>query len=378
MFKLSELKRALRRLGEVEQSRAERWPATGLTALYGLQSPSTPARIRDISASGIYLFTEDRFPIGDLLTVTLLKQGELASSSDLQFSLQARVSAHGEDGIALAFVLPAGVHADLWEVLLRNLVTLTDPVQVEETFRSIRITLFLCRLAQAEAEQAILLLGGELDAERTAALFGIALAAERELDSKPDGDRMRAHPKLLANILREGSWAPDELTRQLWAGLLAASCSADTPDDANQPLVELLVHVTPVEAKIFVLACQRALASTPGSENAPSGRVMVSPEEMVELTGFHDLSRAGTDVAYLFNLGLIEKVFDFTSYHELVSFDVTPSSLGLELYKRCHGYRGKLDPHLVEVAQAHLANFIEQPHLIDVPGPPPPPSTSGS
>jgi len=75
---------------------------------------------------------------------------------------------------------------------------------------------------------------------------------------------------------------------------------------------------------------------------------------------------------------LIEKVFDFTSYHELVSFDVTPSSLGLELYKRCHGYRGKLDPHLVEVAQAHLANFIEQPHLIDVPGPPPPPSTSGS
>ena len=82
---------------------------------------------------------------------------------------------------------------------------------------------------------------------------------------------MRAHPKLVANILREGSWAPDELTRQLWTGLLASSCSIDAPDDSNQVFVNLLIHVTPVQARILSHACERALGSAPGAGNSPSG-----------------------------------------------------------------------------------------------------------
>jgi len=101
---------------------------------------------------------------------------------------------------------------------------------------------------------------------------------------------------------------------------------------------------------------------------------------MADLTGFRDLGRAATDIAYLFNLGLAKNLFDFTSYHEVESFDITPSDLGLELYKRCHGHRERPDLYLIEVAHTHLANFIEQPHPIEVAGPLPSstPSTSGS
>ena len=371
MFALKNLKRALEKFGGVEQPRAERWPAPGVEAHYDLDVSPRTAGIKDISATGICLITQDRLPVGNLIDLTLLKAGEPGDNSDLQFTIPARVVAHEQeegDGIALEFILPSALHSDLWEVLVRNLVVLTDPIQVAETYRIIHTLLFMCRISPSEAEEAIVLLGGELDTVRTAALFEIALAAERLLAAEPDCDRLRIHPKLLANILREGSWAADELTMLLWAGLLVSSCSVDAPDDSNQVFVDLLVHLTPIEAKIFVLACERAAASAPGPGDSASVTVALSPHEMVELTGFHDLTRAATDVAYLFNLGLARNLFDFTSYREVESFDITPSTLGLELYKRCHGLRQKPDPHLIEVAHTHLANFIEQPQLIHVPG----------
>jgi hypothetical protein len=318
------------------------------------------------------LFTEKRLRTGELITLVLQEEGEPENSSELQFSVHARVAREGEDGIGLSFVLPPGMNMDLWGVLVRNIVTLTDQNQVADMFRTLRTILFLCRLCGSEAEEAILLLGGELHPDRTATVVKIALAAEDLLAAEPDAGRMRAHPKLVANILRHASWHSDELTMQLWAGLLASSCALDAPDDSNQIFVDLLVHDTPMQAKIFILACEQALGSAPGAEISASGCIVLSPKEMFELTGVHDFNRAAIELAYLFNLGLIQKVFDFTSYHRVDSFDITPSSVGLELYKHCHGHREKPDPHLVEVANAHLANFIPpaQPTVIDVQAPP--------
>ncbi len=59
---LSDLKGALQRLGKREEPQPERWPATGLAALYGVGCASTPARIKDISTAGIYLFTQEHLP----------------------------------------------------------------------------------------------------------------------------------------------------------------------------------------------------------------------------------------------------------------------------------------------------------------------------
>jgi hypothetical protein len=239
-------------------------------------------------------------------------------------------------------------------------------------FRTLRTTLFLCRLCQSEAEEAILLLGGQLDTGRTATVIQIVLAAETLLASDPDAERMRAHPKLLANILREGSWCDDESIRQLWAGLLASSCSVEAPDDSNQVFVDLLIHLAPVQAKIFCYACERALGSAQNAENPLPGSVILNPQQMIALTGWSDLTRNATDAAYLFNLGLIQKLFDFTSYHDFDSFDITPTILGLELYKHCHGHREKPGQHLVESANAHLLNFLPAPHPVDDSPPPRP------
>jgi hypothetical protein len=348
-------------MGELKQPQAEGQTPSGLVAYYGLDSASTPAAIRDISSIGVVLNTQENLPLGRLVNLKLLKAGEAESSAELEIPLQAEVAALEEGGAALKFVLPPSLNPVLWEVLLRNIVNLTDPDQVVEALRTLHTALFLCRLCPSGAEEAILLLGGQLDQDRTATLFKIARAAEDLLAREPDGGRMRAHPKLVANILRDGSWAPDELAMQLWVGLFVSSCSVDGPDDSNQILVDLLVHITATEAGILTHACERALRSAPGPANSASASIVLTPDEIVKLTGIHDLTRNATDLAYLFNLGLIQKVFDFSSYVDMDSFDITPSTLGLELYKHCHGARGRIDPQLVEAAKEHLAVFLPPP-----------------
>jgi hypothetical protein len=365
------LKRGLQRFGEQEKPRAERRAAPGLAARYGIKYATDSAGIKDISSSGIYLFTEKRLRTGELATLELREEGEPEQSEDLQISVHARVAREGEDGIGLSFLLPPGMNPDLWGVLVRNIVLLTDHQQVAEMFHTLRTILFLCRICQAEAEEAIHLLGGQLDAERTANVVRIAIAAEHQLNTDPEFESMRADPKLVANLLRDGSWAPDDLTLQLWTGLLVSSCSTDPSDDANRVLAELLVQFTATQAKIFILACERTLASAQASGNRVSGPVVLTPKEMVELTGVHDLFRNATDLAYLFNLGLIEKVFDFTSYHDVEQFDISPTLLGLELYRHCHGSRERLAPELVESAKTHLANFLPAPQPTDVYSPTP-------
>ena len=99
----------------------------------------------------------------------------------------------------------------------------------------------------------------------------------------------------------------------------------------------------------------------------------------MDLTGVHDLARNATDVVYLFNLGLIQKVVNFTSYLPLDSFDITPSRLGLELYKHCHGSREKVAQELVDQAETNLLHFIPPPRppLFGATPLPPLPSSGG-
>lgn len=376
---LGDLKRGVRRFAEL-QPRAERRTASGLAASYGLDSTSTPTAIKNISATGIYLVTEKRLRTGELITLTLQEKGEPENSSELHISVHARVARQGEDGIGLSFDLPPGLDTNLWGVLVRNIVVLTDHGQIAHMFRTLRAILFLCRICQSEAEEAILLLGGQFDSNRTETVVKIALCAETLLASEPEAGRMRAHPKLVAGILKEGSWSLDELVVELWTGLLVSSCSLDAPDDSNQVLANLLIHMTPNQAKIFNHGCERALDSEPGGGDSPSASIVLNADEMITLTGMNDLARNASDVGYLFYLGMIQKVFDLTSYHDIESFDITPTSLALELFKHCHGDRGKIESDLVEAARTHLLNFMPalQSIALDNQTSPSPLSSSGS
>jgi hypothetical protein len=291
--------------------------------------------VKDISATGVYVLTDERWPEGELMTLTLQRQVSPKLDPELRVSIEARVARVGEDGIGLMLVPPEGFNPGLWGALLRNAVYLIDHKELLHTFRMIRAVLFLHRLCSTNAEEAVVVIGGELNALRTGIAFDIAFRAEKMLAEEPVSGRLRAPGHVVASILRNGSWENDELIERMWAGMLVSSGTLTGSDQSSLELVDLMTRVTPIQAKIFQAGCRKALETMQAGEAVPRQPIIVTPEEIVEITDMHDLSRVAMNVAYLFNHGLFKEVFDFTSYLPTESFNITPTKLGLELYRRC-------------------------------------------
>jgi hypothetical protein len=337
-MKLNDWKRTLRNLGYPELPRAERRTPSGLAAMYGTASAPKLGRIKNISSSGIYLQTEERWPVGEVISMTLQREELSERLSQLQIDVQARVATHGEDGVGLAFVLPTGLDSALWEALVDHADAQPETEHIAFLFRLVRTILFLSRLCPSGAQEAIQSLGKELDASRTKRAVKVALRAEELLAEQPDADLMHAHPQIVASILKEASWSNDDLLNQLWAGLLASTCAVEETDESNRAFAELLVQISAAQARIFVAGCRRAKEIMSELEKAPSGQIIITPEEMIKITGTSDFFRNATEASTLFHLGLLEKAVNLTSYIPKDSFNITPSKLGLELYGRCRGH----------------------------------------
>jgi hypothetical protein len=158
------------------------------------------------------------------------------------------------------------------------------------------------------------------------------------LNSKPNSGKMRARPDLVAAILKEGSWEDDQMMRQLWAGMLASSCGPERAEPANMELVQLFKQLTPSQARIFVEGCRLASWQTAVKEGGAAASIIITSEEMVRVTGMHDLNRNAADVANLHEFGLVVKNLEFSTYMPLQSFNITPTQLGMQLFNACRGH----------------------------------------
>jgi hypothetical protein len=328
---------AFRTLGYPQQERAVRRTPSGLVAMHGSVTAPKLGRIKIISKNGIFLQTEERWPIGEVISVSLQREGPQQIHSEFEIDVQAQVASYGKDGVGLGFVLPIGLNKNFWDVVIRNADARPETEEVSFLFRVVRTILFVCRLCPSITPDDIQALGKELDEARTRSAIEIALKAEMLLAQEPDADDMHAHPQIVASILRNGSWSGDNSMQQLWAGLLVSSCTAEGTNESNRDFIELLVQVTETQARILVAGCKRATESMSGLEGERSKEIIITPEEMIQISGMYDAYRIATEVSYLFNFGLLEKVFDFTTYTSKEKFDITPSKLGLELFKVCRG-----------------------------------------
>ncbi len=305
--------------------------------MHGSVTAPKLGRIKIISKNGIFLQTEERWPIGEVISVSLQREGPQEIHSEFEIDVQARVASYGKDGVGLGFVLPKGLNKNFWDVVIRNADARPEAEEISFLFRVVRTILFVCRLCPSTTPEDIQSLGKELDEARTRSAIEIALKAEKLLAQEPDADDMHAHPQIVASILRNGSWSGDNAMQQLWAGLLVSSCTAGGTDESNRDFIELLVQVTETQARILAAGCRKAREFKSGDEGERVRDIIITPEEMIQISGMYDAYRIATEVSYLFNFGLLEKVFDFTTYTPKEKFDITPSKLGLELFKICRG-----------------------------------------
>jgi hypothetical protein len=170
----------------------------------------------------------------------------------------------------------------------------------------------------------------------------IALDAESRLALEPDGAKLRANPQTVMSIIANGSWADEEWVRQLWVGLLAASCAIEAEDRLDSKFAEILSLLAPIHLRILVEACTRAktFQSEDGEVEAHSFQCEI--REIQRVTGVQSLAKVERAVFHLADLGLLEPGARSESLLPPQEIGLKPSRLGLRLFALCKGHRGRL------------------------------------
>ncbi len=86
--------------------KAPREQFEGLTAHYWTGASPQAHSIRDISSTGLYIITEERWYPGTLVLMTLTRNGAEEVSDERSIVIQSRAVRWGSDGVGLKFVVP--------------------------------------------------------------------------------------------------------------------------------------------------------------------------------------------------------------------------------------------------------------------------------
>jgi len=88
--------------------RAERRESSSLIALHWDGPSPRHSPIANLSNSGAYVLTSEKWNPGEIVSLTLQRKGEVEESSRLRFTVQVKAIRRDEDGVGVSFLLPRG------------------------------------------------------------------------------------------------------------------------------------------------------------------------------------------------------------------------------------------------------------------------------
>jgi PilZ domain len=328
---------------EPEVDRSQRRPVEKFAAYRWNGASLVQEAVRDISPTGVYIVTKERWQRGTLVTLTLQREGPLEMNSERRIDVQAKVARSGKDGVGLAFVLakndPA---ARQWESLRANLIEDWKPEDMLSLVRGAEAISFLSQICPDGAEEIGQLLRGRLSNHKVAVAIEIALKAHIQVSQEVVSEGLRAEPSLVVRILEDGSCTDEGWLKSFWGSLLATSCTVDGHDELSRVLVGLFSQLTTFPVRLLVVVCTRATKVLAETELVFAKPLPCKIDELTATTGSRSL-QVERDLQRLCDLGLIEK--QSTSSPTMLARDevsITPTCLGLQLFAHCNGQRGPL------------------------------------
>lgn len=163
---------------------------------------------------------------------------------------------------------------------------------------------FLRRICLPAAEEFGLLLRDRVSHWRAAQAAKIAERAEAKVARFARG-AVHAHPRLVFEVIEKGSWSDDDVIQDMWAGILASSCTEDGRDDSNIVFASLLSQLTGTQLRILNYAVKAApkYATKTGLPYAEA--ISLSHAQLVEISGCSDTHRLDRELDHLRALELI-------------------------------------------------------------------------
>ena len=325
-----------------EEDRAERRRVDQFAAYRWNGSALTQGAVRDISASGLYLVTEERWQPGTILTITLQREGPMDPDPARRITTQAKVIRCGPDGVGLSFLWSKDdPESHRWNSLLESLIDQTKPGDMLSLVRLVEAFAFLGRICSGGAEEIGEWVRTRASSHKVLNAVSIALKASKLLG--PEIDRLRVNPVVAVRILEVGSGTDEDWLHGFWAGLLITSVSVNGRDKTNLRFVELFSQLTSIPIRIFTVVCTRATKVISESETLSAKPLDCDLEELVATVGSR-APQVERDLESLAALQLIEK--RAASASALLATRhacITPTILGLQLFALCNGHRDPRD-----------------------------------
>lgn len=312
-----------------------RIPAEGLEASYGLGPDRKRAKVKDISLTGVYLFTSDSLPLGIKVSLAL-QRWTISGVPPPAVQMRARSVRQGGDGVGLTFV-HEDMDSEAWMELVVKAVNLSaqkDPVRV---LRIAKAVAFLRRISPAAEHESLQLILEELSYESGERALDVVLQANEFLAMRGARIRNDVSPQVILRILEYALRTSERWVRQYWAGLLAA-CSREGSDDAkNLSWVALLSRLTAVQIRILIAACTRAIQIKQPTGIAALRECTCTADQIRQITGTSDLGAIERDLDSLYFLGLLEQTIKSDPFEPIDRANLTPTQVALKLYAMCKG-----------------------------------------
>jgi hypothetical protein len=334
----------------VYRPRAERSESPALAAFYWDGPTPRQSHVADISCSGAYLLTNERWNAGEILSLSLQRSGVLEIDNQRHFTVQAKVIRRDRKGVGVEFLMPRGTDLRLWRSAIKAEVPQTEPEDVVREFRLAVAIAFIQHISPPATDQVNLLMRRGLSNFRLESAIEIALYADELLALESHGERLQADPAVVLRILEDGSWAETDWIQHYWAGVLATSCVAAEPVQSHMKLVSLLSQMTTIQARIFAGSCLLAAKSVDRNGCVSVRPPSCSAAKLVQIADTHDRVHIERDIQHLTELGLIEKSVKWRFFSLLDQAVITPTAISLELYARCHGHRRAVGEFFAECA----------------------------
>jgi hypothetical protein len=121
------------------QRKSPRYLAPRLVAFFFDGGPPAPHCIRDVSLTGMYLLTAQRWYPGTVLTLILQRTDKVEPGGKKSIAVQARVIRSMDDGVALRFVVPKAEEARNLERYIAEGAEIVDKQSLAEFLSSLLI-----------------------------------------------------------------------------------------------------------------------------------------------------------------------------------------------------------------------------------------------
>jgi len=317
----------------VDQFAAYRWSGSALTQ----------EMVRDISSSGLYLLTGERWQPGTVLALTLQRKGPMDPDPTRRITAQVKVTRSGSDGVGLSFLWSKDdPKSQRWDSLVEALVNLTKPVEMVSLVRMVEAFAFLGRICSGGTEEIGEWVRTRASSHKAQNAVLIALKAESLLGEGVASNGSRIHPHVAERILEIGSGTDEEWLHRFWAGLLIASVSRDGGDTTNLKFVEILGELRSIPIRILTVVCTRAIKVSSEAGVLTAEPLDCDMGELAATVGARGLQME-QDVESLATQKVIERKAVkgpvlLANNHTYI----TPTTLGLQLFALCHGHRGTL------------------------------------